>query len=225
MTDLTAFPLPALARAESPPARFAPYRQGGKRALDLLLLTCALPVVLPLLAGLALLVARDGGGAFYGHVRVGRDGRSFRCWKLRTMLPEADLRLGQILAADGRARAEWRATQKLRNDPRVTALGRVLRRTSLDELPQLWNVARGEMSLVGPRPVTAGELTRYGPARAAYLSARPGLTGLWQVSGRNSLTYEARIALDLRYLSGVSLRRDLAILARTLRAVAATPGH
>lgn len=192
----------------------------GKRALDLVGTTLLLVPALPLIALLWMLVRRDGGPGFFGHWRVGRGGRPFRCWKLRSMVPGAEAVLARHLAANPKAAAQWAAEVKLRDDPRITALGRVLRRTSLDELPQLFNVLRGEMSLVGLRPVTAGELARYGPYQSLYLALRPGITGLWQVSGRGcGSDYDTRVAMDIAYGTRASLGLDLAILARTVGAV------
>jgi lipopolysaccharide/colanic/teichoic acid biosynthesis glycosyltransferase len=146
---------------------------------------------------------------------VGRNGRAFRCWKIRSMVHDAEARLAELLETDLAAAEEWETYQKLDDDPRIMPLGDVLRRTSLDELPQLWNVLRGDMSLVGPRPVTAPELERYGASRSAYCAMRPGITGLWQVSGRNEVTYAERVALDVEYLRKMSLRLDVRIMLQT----------
>jgi lipopolysaccharide/colanic/teichoic acid biosynthesis glycosyltransferase len=186
-------------------------------------------LLLLLLAPLMALVAwliwrRDGAPVFFGHFRVGRDGDLFRCLKFRSMFRDAERMLQQLLEADPQARAEWEKDQKLSRDPRITPIGHFLRRTSLDELPQLFNVLRGEMSLVGPRPITTGELTRYGAARWHYLSVQPGMTGLWQVSGRNNTTYDERVALDRRYVEARSLRLNLSILLRTVGVVLARDG-
>jgi lipopolysaccharide/colanic/teichoic acid biosynthesis glycosyltransferase len=196
-------------------------RPALKRLIDLvgagsLLLVLAVPLCV-----IALLVRADGGPALFAHRRVGRSGRAFGCLKFRTMVPDAERRLAALLAADPAARAEWEATRKLRNDPRVTWIGRFLRASSLDELPQLLNVLRGEMSLVGPRPVLASELaSHYGPmATERYQSVRPGITGLWQVSGRSDTSYAERVALDVAYVARPSLREDLRILLRTPAAV------
>ncbi|MCW5632884.1 MAG: sugar transferase [Rubrivivax sp.] len=179
----------------------------------------------PLMAAVAFATWRaDGMPVFFSHYRVGRDGRLFRCLKFRTMVRHADVALRELLARDARAREQWARDQKLDDDPRITPIGAFLRRTSLDELPQLVNVLRGEMVLVGPRPITAEELARYGSARWHYLSVRPGLTGLWQVSGRNNLTYDERVALDRRYVESRSLWLDVSILARTARVVLAREG-
>ncbi|WP_240756653.1 sugar transferase [Roseicella aquatilis] len=187
-----------------------------KRGLDILGAGLLLLVLAPLFLLLALLIRADGGPALYAHERVGRGGRRFGCLKFRSMVVDSQARLAALLDADPAARAEWEATRKLKDDPRVTRIGRILRATSLDELPQLINVLRGEMSLVGPRPVVAAELAEhYGAAAEAYLSVRPGVTGLWQVSGRSDTSYAARVALDAEYARTASLRTDLRILSRT----------
>jgi len=186
-------------------------------------------LLLLLSSPLMLLVAwltwrRDGVPVFFAHYRVGRDGRLFRCLKFRTMFREAEQMLANLLHDDPVALAEWNKDQKLRNDPRITPVGHFLRRTSLDELPQLFNVLRGEMSLVGPRPITVAELTRYGRVRWHYLSVRPGMTGLWQVSGRNNTSYDERVALDRRYVEQRSLWLDVCILVKTVGVVVARDG-
>ena len=183
-------------------------------ALTLLLLLS------PSLAVIAFLIwARDGAPVLYAHYRVGKDGKLFRCMKFRSMLRNADQVLADLLRDDPRARAEWALEQKLRDDPRITGIGRFLRHSSLDELPQLLNVLRGEMNLVGPRPITVAELTRYGSVRWHYLSVRPGITGLWQVSGRNNTSYDERVTLDRRYVEQRTLTGDLIILFKTARVV------
>ncbi|HSB21613.1 MAG TPA: sugar transferase [Burkholderiaceae bacterium] len=161
----------------------------------------------------------DGAPVLFAHYRVGRHGKLFRCLKFRTMHHESQQRLAQVLANDPMAREQWQRDQKLADDPRVTPVGRFLRQTSLDELPQLINVLRGEMRLVGPRPITVGELTRYGSTRWHYLSVWPGMTGLWQVSGRNETSYAQRVALDRRYVEQHTLAMDLRILLRTVKVV------
>ena len=179
----------------------------------------------PLLALVAFLIwQRDGAPIFFAHYRVGHDGKMFRCLKFRTMLRDAEPALAALLARSPEARAEWAHDQKLRHDPRVTPIGDFLRRTSLDELPQLFNVLRGEMSLVGPRPITVAELTRYGRTRWHYLSVRPGITGLWQVSGRNNTSYEERVAFDKLYVERRSAWFDAGILLKTVRVVLARDG-
>ncbi len=196
-----------------------PYRDTIKRALDVLFVLAASPLIVPAVALLALIVRRDSGPSFYGHTRVGKDGRTFRCWKIRSMVANADAILAEYLADNPSARVEWERTQKLERDPRITRLGRFLRKSSLDELPQLWNVLRGDMSLVGPRPVTGDELSKYGDDKEKYLSVRPGITGLWQVSGRNDVSYAERVALDANYAESVSFSRDTVIMLKTVGVV------
>ncbi|MEM6744212.1 MAG: sugar transferase [Pseudomonadota bacterium] len=192
------------------------YAAFGKRALDVALALALIPFVAPITAALAFLVwIRDGAWPLFGHQRIGRDGKPFRCWKIRTMVPDAERRLAAHLKADPEAAAEWEANHKLVHDPRITPMGEFLRRTSLDELPQLWNVLTGEMSFVGPRPVTDEELDKYGSARGAYCRMRPGITGLWQISGRNDVSYGERVQLDLDYLASITPLRDLKIILRT----------
>ncbi len=196
-----------------------------KRGFDILGAGAMLLLLAPVFLLLALLVRRDGGPAFYAHTRIGQGGRGFGCLKFRSMVIDSQARLDALLASDPAAQAEWNATRKLRHDPRVTAVGRFLRKTSLDELPQLINVLRGEMSLVGPRPVIAAELAEYyGAAAAHYMSVRPGITGLWQVSGRSDTSYAQRVALDVAYASRPSLWTDIKILARTPMVVLARRG-
>ena len=185
------------------------------------LIAAALLVVLfsPLLIGLALLVRADGGPVFYRQKRIGAGGREFSCFKFRTMVVDADRQLQQLLRSDPRAAAEWAADQKLMNDPRITKVGQFLRQSSLDELPQLLNVLRGEMSLVGPRPIVAAEVPRYGRNIEYYYETKPGITGLWQVSGRNDTGYARRVKLDVWYVRNWSLGHDIAILCKTVPAV------
>ena len=179
----------------------------------------------PLMLVIAAMIARkDGAPVLFGHYRVGHQGRLFRCLKFRSMYRNSEQMLAEILATDAEARAEWERDQKLTNDPRVTPIGDFLRRTSLDELPQLINVLKGEMSLVGPRPITVGELTRYGRVRWHYLSVRPGMTGLWQVSGRNNTSYAERVALDESYIDNRSMLGDLTILLKTVKVVLVRDG-
>lgn len=196
-----------------------------KRGLDMIGAGALLLLLAPVFLVIAALVKRDGGPAFYAHTRIGQGGRGFGCLKFRSMVIDSQARLEALLASDPAAQAEWNATRKLRNDPRVTAVGRFLRKTSLDELPQLINVLRGEMSLVGPRPVIAAELAEYyGAAAAHYMSVRPGITGLWQVSGRSDTSYAQRVALDVAYASQPSIWTDIKILARTPMVVIARRG-
>lgn len=161
------------------------------------------------------MTTRDGGPGFFGHRRIGRNGEVFRCWKIRTMVVDAEARLAEHLASDPEAAAEWERDHKLRDDPRITRLGAFLRATSLDELPQIWNVLKGEMSFVGPRPVVRDEMRKYGAARTAYLAMKPGITGLWQVSGRNDVSYDERVAMDVEYVSSVSLLTDVRLILLT----------
>lgn len=190
------------------------------RVLDVLLASGALIFLGPvmLLVGLAIKI-QDGGPVFFGHQRLGYRGRSFSCWKFRSMVMDADVRLAELLASDPAARREWEADHKLRRDPRVTWLGRFIRTSSLDELPQLFNVLIGEMSLVGPRPIVAGEIHRYGRWFRDYCAVRPGITGLWQVSGRNNVTYRQRVAMDVVYARTRSVRLYLTLIAATVPAV------
>jgi len=190
-----------------------------KTAFDQLVAMALLILLFPLLAALSILVRRDGGPAFYRHRRIGAAGRTFDCLKFRTMVMDADRVLQRVLAEDAAAANEWTATQKLRNDPRVTRFGRFLRRSSLDELPQLFNVLRGEMSLVGPRPIVQAEIARYGDDIDYYYETKPGLTGLWQVSGRSDTSYARRVRLDVWYVRNWTLWHDIAILLKTIPAV------
>lgn len=179
----------------------------------------------PIMLALAVMIWRkDGAPIFFGHYRVSYRGKLFRCLKFRSMYRNSEQMLSDLLVNDPEARAEWERDQKLTNDPRVTPVGDFLRRTSLDELPQLFNVLRGEMTLVGPRPITVSELTKYGRVRWHYLSVRPGMTGLWQVSGRNNTTYEERVALDQQYIDERSVMMDLTILLKTVKVVVTRDG-
>ncbi|MDQ7747040.1 undecaprenyl-phosphate galactose phosphotransferase WbaP [Hydrogenophaga pseudoflava] len=190
-----------------------------KRTLDIVGSASLLLLLSPLFAYFAWKISRDGGSPFFGHVRVGQGGKPFKCYKFRSMVVDAQEQLKKLLASDPEARAEWERDFKLRNDPRISKIGRFLRRTSLDELPQLWNVLIGEMSLVGPRPLIHDELARYGKDVTYYLTSRPGMTGLWQVSGRSDTTYVSRIRFDAWYVRNWSLWYDLVIMLRTVRVV------
>jgi exopolysaccharide production protein ExoY len=201
--------------ATPPASPYAPV----KRILDVLGAIVLAVVFSPLILAIAVLMHREGGSIIYKHRRIGRDGRAFECLKFRTMVPNAEQVLREVLERDPAMKAEWVRDHKLRCDPRVTRLGRFLRRTSLDELPQLWNVMRGEMSLVGPRPVVREELLRYGRNVRTYLSAKPGITGLWQVKGRNDTDYRRRVVLDTYYVRNQNLLLDLYILFKTTRVV------
>lgn len=222
-----AAPLPvgeSLAKALSAPRRRTGlYRRVLKRMLDTLVVLAAAPVVVPLILILALLVARDGGQPFYRQARVGRGGRIYSMWKLRSMVVDADARLAAHLDADPEARAEWESTQKLKSDPRITRFGRLIRKTSLDELPQLINVLTGDMSLVGPRPMMPEQQSIY-PGRA-YYALRPGITGIWQVSERNNCTFADRARFDAVYERDVSLGTDIKLLLATVRVVLRGTGY
>jgi Undecaprenyl-phosphate galactose phosphotransferase WbaP len=190
-----------------------------KRLLDMLVSASALLALSPIMLVIALLIRRDGGAAFYGHTRIGRNGRAFACLKFRSMVMGGDAVLARYLAEHPCARSEWEATRKLQNDPRVTKLGSFLRRSSLDELPQLINVLRGEMSLVGPRPIVTAEVNNYDGDIAHYYRVRPGITGLWQVSGRSDVSYPQRVHMDSWYVRNWSLWHDIAILCKTIPAL------
>jgi Undecaprenyl-phosphate galactose phosphotransferase WbaP len=196
-----------------------------KRALDILLVILAIPVLVPALLIVGLVVKLTSRGpAFFSHRRICRDGAFFSMWKFRTMCVDSSDVLEQYLSKNPKARAEWGMSHKLRHDPRVTPVGLFLRRFSLDELPQVWNVLRGQMSLVGPRPIVAAEVERYADSFDFYCRVKPGVTGLWQVSGRSELTYDERVALDCRYVMHWSLFVDLKILLRTFKSVANRDG-
>jgi undecaprenyl-phosphate galactose phosphotransferase len=196
-----------------------PLLRGMKVVLDLTGAAFLLALLAPAMLLIAFCVRLDGGGALFAQNRVGHRGRLFRCFKFRTMSPDADKLLRDLLARDPVARAEWAETQKLSVDPRITAVGRFLRATSLDELPQLFNVMRLEMSLVGPRPIVPDEIRRYEEDISYYFETKPGLTGLWQVSGRSQTTYARRVQLDSWYVRNWSVWHDLAILMKTVPAV------
>lgn len=199
--------------------RLAPARSVVKRIFDFVGAGLLLVALAPTMLVVAFIVRMDGGPALFRHSRLGARGRPFGCLKFRTMHIDAEARLRELLERDPIARAEWERDFKLRNDPRVTRLGGFLRRTSLDELPQLLNVLRGEMSLVGPRPIVRAEVARYGTAMHEYIRCRPGITGLWQVSGRNDVDYQTRVELDCRYVRTWQLGQDVSILLRTVGVV------
>jgi undecaprenyl-phosphate galactose phosphotransferase len=171
---------------------------------------------LPVILVIAIAIRLTGSPVFYSHTRVGLGRRHFRCYKFRTMVPNAQEVLQDLLHSDTRSLQEWRENHKLRNDPRITRLGNFLRTSSLDELPQLWNVLKGDMSLVGPRPVVPDELERYGNRAQSYIAVRPGMSGLWQVSGRSNLTYSRRVSLDMLYVRRQCVALDLWVLWRTI---------
>lgn len=191
-----------------------------KRIMDIVLVISGGLFILPFLIMLAIIVKLDSkGSVFYGHIRFGKGKREFKAWKFRTMVPNADQLLAEYLEKDPELRKEWETSYKLRSDPRITRVGKILRKLSLDELPQLWNVLVGEMSLVGPRPIISDEIKCYGDVFEMYALVRPGITGLWQVSGRNDSSYEYRVRLDKYYISNWSIWLDFYILALTVKAV------
>lgn len=195
------------------------------RSFDVMLAFVAVLVFLPFLIVTALAIRLSSPGpVLFVQQRVGRDGKLFPCLKFRTMVVNSQEILHDLLATNPEARAEWDRDQKLRNDPRITPIGGILRKSSLDELPQLFNILAGHMSIVGPRPIIEAEIARYGDRFASYCSVRPGLTGLWQVSGRNDVSYEARVRLDAFYAKRKSTVYDLAICLRTVPAVLSSRG-
>jgi Undecaprenyl-phosphate galactose phosphotransferase WbaP len=197
--------------------RTIPVTEVLKTLLDYLIALFALLLLWPLVLLLALLIKlEDGGNVFYAQVRVGRKGQLFGCYKFRTMWMDADQRLAAILESSPEAASEWAADHKLKNDPRITRVGKFLRKTSLDELPQLINILMGTMSLVGPRPITSAEVDKYGNDIKFYYDVKPGLTGLWQVSGRNDVSYDKRVELDRWYAENWTLWLDISILAKTI---------
>lgn len=198
--------------------------EGLKRTVDILGALLIAAVFSPLIMTVVLLLWRQGGPIIYKHRRVGRGGSMFECLKFRTMVPNADQKLRELLEAHPELKLEWVRNHKLRDDPRITGVGLFLRRTSLDELPQLWNVIRGEMSLVGPRPIVREELLRYGRNVRDYLAAKPGVTGLWQVMGRNNTDYRRRVVLDTYYVRNHNLVLDLYILLKTTLVVLGRSG-
>ena len=190
-----------------------------KRIFDLVGSIAIIITISPLLLYIYNKVKKDGGPAIYGHERIGKGGKSFKCLKFRSMVTNSKEVLEDLLSKDIQAKQEWEATFKLKNDPRITKIGHFLRRTSLDELPQLFNVLKGEMSLVGPRPIITAELERYNDEVAYYLLSKPGMTGLWQVSGRSDVDYETRVYLDTWYVKNWSMWNDIAILFKTIGVV------
>ena len=205
-------------------ANSLPYRV-LKRVFDILLVLLSTPVLLTVLGVVAAFVVLSSPGpVFYSHRRIRQNGAFFSMWKFRTMCPNSAEVLEDYLTSHPEARSEWSRTHKLKNDPRVTPVGKFLRRYSIDEVPQVWNVLRGQMSLVGPRPIVAAEVEKYGDNFRYYCRLKPGVTGLWQVSGRSELTYPQRVALDRRYVENWSLWRDVHILLRTFSSVANKDG-
>ncbi len=199
------------------------YRSAGKTILDYTLVLLSLPIVLPVIAACALLIALGGGQPFYWQERLGKGGNVFRILKLRTMVPNADQVLADYLSSNADARREWDHKQKLCHDPRITPVGRFLRKTSLDELPQLWNVLKGDMSLIGPRPMMVDQQEMY--SGSAYYRMRPGITGSWQVSDRNESGFADRAFFDTDYYYTLSLKTDCTLLLRTIGAVLRGTGY
>lgn len=209
----------ASAAVSSNPARGVGQSTLGD-CIDIVIVIAALIFIAPFMAVIAAAIyLQDGGPVVFAHRRVGRSGQHFYCLKFRSMASDAEARLANVLASDPAAREEWARDHKLKNDPRITKLGHFLRRSSLDELPQLFNVLRGEMSLVGPRPIVDAEVPRYGRRFEHYCGVKPGITGLWQVSGRNDVSYRTRVAMDCAYARAKSVPFDLYILLATVPAV------
>jgi exopolysaccharide production protein ExoY len=212
----------ALLRAEH--SEKSSYARYGKRTMDIVLASVALFLSAPVLILLAIAMWIEGGNPFYTQERLGRNGRRFRMYKLRTMVIDAESRLSQCLSDNSALRAEWDSTQKLKRDPRITPIGRLLRKTSMDELPQIFNVLKGDMSIVGPRPMLPEQLPLY-EAPDAYLGLRPGITGLWQVTARNEHSFSLRAVLDQRYASKVTLKSDIKIIGATFGVLLRTTGY
>lgn len=202
---------------------FRPYRDVMKRQLDIVAVLLMALVAAPVIAVFSLLLMSQGQKPFYIQTRVGRNGRTFRMVKMQTMVANADIALADYLASNPAARAEWDSTQKLKNDPRITPLGRMLRKTSLDELPQLWNVLVGDMSLVGPRPMMDDQRSLY--RGQAYYRVRPGITGLWQISDRNECDFVQRAVFDETYVRNISFLTDTRILMHTVSVVFRCTGY
>jgi Undecaprenyl-phosphate galactose phosphotransferase WbaP len=210
---------------ELPQRLFHPGARTAKRTMDIVVCSLIILSLLPLfLVAWILVKITSPGPGFYGHLRYGQDGRIFTAWKFRTMVVNADQVLADHLRTHPEDKAAWECDHKLRHDPRVTAVGKWLRRSSLDELPQLWNVLRGEMSLVGPRPIVKAEIAKYGKGYELYTRVLPGISGLWQVSGRNNTTYQERVAFDEYYVRNWSIWLDTYILFRTIEAVSKGEG-
>lgn len=198
------------------------YARVFKRVFDVVAVLAASPVILVVLLVIGILIKRDGGPVFYAQKRIGRDGRPFTCWKLRSMVVDADDRLAEYLAENPEANAEWVVSQKLTNDPRITWLGHFIRKSSIDELPQLWNVLIGDMSLVGPRPFMPEQKSLY--KGNSYYLLRPGVTGFWQVSDRNKTSFASRAVFDNRYAAELSFGTDIRLILRTIGVVLRATG-
>lgn len=205
------------------PQQPTPYRQYFKRLFDIAFATAALLVSFPFILIMGALIAMDGHNPFYSHLRVGKDGKSFRIWKLRTMVANADDLLEDYLIRNPEARHEWETTQKLKRDPRITRVGALLRKISMDELPQFWNIMNGTMSVVGPRPMMISQQGSYNGK--AYYTLRPGLTGLWQVSDRNEGEFVGRVRYDEKYARTVSFKTDVQVVWQTFGVVLRGTGY
>jgi len=208
-----------LAKPADATPEFVPALSSAKRFVDFFGSIFLILLLSPFLLIVAAMVRRSGSPIIFSQLRVGRNGRLFRCLKFRTMVPNAEAVLSDLLASNPEMKAEWELDHKLRNDPRITAIGGFLRKTSLDELPQLFNVLKGDMSLIGPRPIVTSELAKYRRSIRWYNAVRPGMTGLWQVSGRNDTDYNRRVALDAYYVRNQSFMMDVSILVKTVRVV------
>lgn len=195
------------------------YALNGKRVLDIVVALVLIVAVLPIVLAIGFIMIVTGGMPIFAHPRIGKNRSTFKCLKFRTMRKDSSRALRFMLRTDARAAREWSEAQKLTFDPRITRLGNFLRKTSIDELPQLLNVLRGEMSMVGPRPVTEKELRHYGADLPAYLSVRPGLTGYWQVHGRGTSTYAKRVAMDRAYVENINIKNDLMLMVQTVSVV------
>ncbi|MGV1760057.1 sugar transferase [Rhizobium sp. A22-96] len=221
--DLRTSRLPGTTARAAPSRKM--YSQAIKRLIDATLAVIALVVLAPMiLMVVAILLVTQGRPIFHSHRRIGRHGVLFSCFKFRTMVVNSEEVLARHLDTNPALRAEWNATRKLKDDPRVTPFGQLLRKNSVDEIPQLLNVIRGEMSLVGPRPIVTSEAELYGVHFVDYMRVRPGLTGLWQVSGRSDTSYDTRVELDTRYVTEQSLVGDIVIMAKTIPAVLTSRG-
>tara|TARA_R110002051_G_scaffold146786_2_gene219575 strand:- start:55612 stop:56250 length:639 start_codon:yes stop_codon:yes gene_type:complete len=196
------------------------YRHIGKHIFDLVAAIVLLPILLPVILLLWILVRCDGGPGFYSQDRIGHNGQEFRCWKLRTMILDADNVLKEMCDADDELANEWHNKQKLDDDPRITRIGRFLRITSMDELPQIWNIICGEMSFVGPRPFMTNQANLYNVAGGnAYYSVRPGITGTWQVYGRGTTCFIDRVKYDTSYCRNLSFKNDVVLIWKTFGVV------
>ncbi len=210
---------------DSTPTAGIGFQAGLKRVTDVALSSAALIFLLPLMLPIAMAIRlHDGGPALFVQTRIGRNGKRFSCFKFRTMVVDADARLKELLGTSPAALKEWEGSQKLTTDPRITRFGQFLRKSSLDELPQLLNILRGEMSIVGPRPIVESEVAKYGNYFDYYSSVKPGLTGLWQISGRSDTSYDERVALDVKYVEHWSFLVDTKIIALTIPAVLVSKG-